>query len=111
MSYVDLAQWRRTGRCHLAWLPARHYRHASSVRSTPFSCLPQANIHAPIGEEVVIVAERFPPVEAEAGKPHVVRIVVKAHATQVSNAVVLALDTEAMQMLIVPIEANLNVFM
>jgi hypothetical protein len=40
-----------------------------------------------------------------------VRVVIEAHATQISNAVILAMDTEAMQVLPAPVKGNLNVLM
>src|SRR5205823_15079179 len=71
----------------------------------------QPEVYPPVGGEVIFIAERFPPVEPETGQQHPPRIVIKAEAAQISNPVILAGDPEAMQVLVAPIEASLNVFM
>jgi len=42
---------------------------------------------------------------------HLVRVVIEADAAQISNAVILAMDAEAMQVLLAPANGNLNVLM
>ena len=39
------------------------------------------------------------------------RVVIEAHASQISNAVILAMDAAAMPVLPAPVKANLNVLM
>ena len=47
----------------------------------------------------------------ETRERHLVRVVIEAYAAQISNAVLLAMDTEAGQVLPAPVKGNLNVLM
>src|SRR5205823_7626887 len=63
------------------------------------------------GYEVVLVAERFPSVQSEMRERQFVRVVIEAHAAQIGNPVILAMNAEAMQVFPAPVKGNLNVSM
>src|SRR6516165_10679868 len=66
---------------------------------------------SPIGYQVVLVAQRFPWVQAETGQRHRMRVVIQADAAQIGNPVILAMDAESMPVLPAPGKGNLNVWM
>ena len=71
----------------------------------------QSNLYLPRGREVIFVAEVLPPVQTEAGERHMMRVVVERNAAEISDPIILAVDTKTMQMFATPGEGNLNIGM
>ena len=57
--------------------------------------------------KIVFIEEAFVGAEVKVGETHLVRVIVKADATNTADAIVFAPDAEAMQMGIIPAHGDL----
>ena len=62
----------------------------------------QANLQNPAVNEIVLVEKPLPPMQTEIAQPDLPGIISEAHPAGASHAIVLAVDTKAMQMDIIP---------
>ena len=69
----------------------------------------QSNLYLPMGREVIFIAEILPPVQTKAGERHTMRVVAERNAAEVSDPIILAVDTKAMQVLATPVKSDLNI--
>ena len=68
----------------------------------------QANLQNPAVNEIVLVEKPLSLMQTEIAQPDLPGIISEAHPTAASNAIVLSVDAEPMQMDIIPIHHDLE---